>query len=310
MAKLMFSILLMILSTIAKATTINDSLVQGLSCKNLSVRSVYHAIRDDAFDETRNLPAKNWGFKSGIASIAGCWALARTQRMVSYLARYNTSSDLRSEKRVSIVLDMIRRARLTPDEQRLKNYSVFAVEDSNFSENKSNAGWNLWNALEIGYYQNVAGKKVLRSFREEIQTLQNNTFYRVKNLKMIWKNGDRIKSTNRETAQRLIQNLNGKRLTLLNLRVSVNTQHVIMAKSYRKTATDLYEFKIYDSNQPQSDSILYYNPHRHVFFAPDVVEKFKHEKTFRNLGVFIVDEQDRTQFESAMLNHYRELCKK
>lgn len=334
--------------------TINDSLVQNLECRNLSINKIYSSIREDAFDVSRNMPIKNWGFKSGLANIAGCWSLSRTQRMMSYLARYNTSSDKRIETRVPPLLNMIRGATLVPwrllaqesanedilkledseeaefeynedaefaannvnpnsiknyCEKRLHNYQVFEVEDSNFLESKNNPGPSLWKALHIGYDQYFRGKKVPRNFREEIQAQQARLFFRIKNLKMIWKKGARSERRNYETAKRLTKNLAGKRLTLLNLRMDRTRQHVVMAKSYKKISPELYEFKVYDSNAPNTDPSVFYNNHRQVFYAPEILSRFKDKKPYRSLGAFIVDEEDRGMLEVAMLNHYREICK-
>lgn len=347
-------------SAVANITTrtINDSLVQNLECQNLSVNNIYHSIRDDAFDVSRNMPVRNWSFKSGAATIAGCWALSRTQRMISYLARYNTSSENHMENRVSTILDMIRGATLVPRwtsnsvnefaetgtaasenaesteagedilsesgenielsvksikkywEKKLNNYRVFEVEDSSFSEGKlAPTPDSLWKALQIGYEQYFEGKKVKRNFREEIQALQARLFFRLQNLEMIWKKGDRSDKRNLETIKLLTKNLDGKRLTLINLRMDRTRQHVVMAKSYKKISPELYEIKVYDSNSPNVDSIVYYNSHRYAFFSPEILTRFKDKKPYRNLGVFIVHEQDRTHFETAMLNYYQELCK-
>lgn len=330
----------------SRSRTINDSLVQNLECRNLNINNIYRAIREDAFDVSRNMPVKNWSFKSGAATIAGCWSLSRAQRMISYLARYNTSSDSRIEARVPTLLDMIRGATLIPWriftsadnkdnaedifqleemeeesgnvetqsfkkywEQKLNNYKVFAVEDSNFSESKKKPGPSLWKALNRGYDQFLKGFLIQRSFREEIEAQQARLFFRLKNLKMIWKNGDRSAIRNQETAQRLITNLAGKRLTLIDLRMDWTRQHVVMTKSYKKISPELYEFKVYDSNAPDIDSSVFYNSHRHVFFAPEILHRVKDKRPYRNLGVFIVNEGDRGMYETAMLTHYRELCK-
>ncbi|MGZ3769013.1 MAG: hypothetical protein ACXVCP_06955 [Bdellovibrio sp.] len=341
--------------------TINDSLVQNLECRNLSVNNIYRAIRDDAFDVSRNMPVKNWGFKSGLARIAGCWSLSRTQRMMAYLARYNTSSEQRIEERVATVLDMIRGSTLvagsifsndekyqleedkdlylnesqpeaaeTSDrqetvlnldqypiqtnslknycEKKLKNYKVFEVEDSSFSNSKAGTSSNFWKALQVGYPQYFGPTVIQRNFREEIEAQQEHLFYRIRNMKMIWENGDRSKERNKKTAELLMKNLDGKRLTLLNLRIDRMRQHVVMAKSYKKVLPEFFEIKVYDSNAPQVDSVIFYDRKQKSFFSPDILTRIKDPEPYHHLGVFIVEEQDRTLFESAMLNYYHDLC--
>ncbi|WII73781.1 hypothetical protein QJS83_07815 [Bdellovibrio sp. 22V] len=308
--------------------SIDDSLVRNLSCRNLHVGSIYAAIRPDAFDEKRNLPIVNWPFRSGVATIAGCWALSSTQRMVSYLARYNSHSPRSMDDRVASLLDMVRRASVVPkvgmyygDDSsnprtnestymavKLKKYQVFAVEQSNFYESAQSLN-GLWNRLLIGYTQNFDdNQKVQRNFRLDIQANQADHFFRVSNVGMVFGGGERLDSRNRETIAQLMRNLDGRRLTLINLRAGRTTQHVVMAKSYQKMSNGMIAIRVYDSNYPYKDSYIYFDNLRADFTAPEVIGRFGIEGT-RALGAYIVSEEEREDFEETLLTHYTGQCR-
>ncbi|MGZ3773709.1 MAG: hypothetical protein ACXVCY_11060, partial [Pseudobdellovibrionaceae bacterium] len=189
--------------------------------------------------------------------------------------------------------------------------NVFAVEESNLSGSMIDSKFsaNLWENLQIGYNQFFGAVKIQRNFREEIEALEARLFFRIKNIRMILKKGDRSKRQNYESAKLLFKNLNGKRLTLLNLRMDRARQHVVMAKSYKKVSSNLYEIKVYDSNSPTHDPSLFFHSDSLTFSAPEILRRFKDSNPNRDIGLFIVDEEDRVQFEQAMLDHYRERCR-
>lgn len=304
---------------------VNDSLVQNLSCQNLSVDSIYRAIRDDAFEQRRNMPIRNWSFRSGLVPLAGCWGLASTQRMVSYMARYNTSSSQRMEKRVPMLLDMVRRETLEENQgyneydhdnktepyysKKLKKFNVFAVEESNLNDSSYSGDRGLWNRLMRGYTQELNGQKVIRNFKSDIEVNQANHFFRAGNIGMGMGNGVRSEEKNRETVEQLMRNLDGKRLTLINLRFNRTTQHVVMVKSYQRAAKDLIEFTVYDSNSPYRDQIVYFSTRVDHFYSPDVMGFFEGVEGSKALGVYIVDEEERESLEQAMLAFYRSMCR-
>ncbi|MFS4458248.1 hypothetical protein [Bdellovibrio sp. HCB2-146] len=315
-------------TVLAAPKTVTDSLVRGLSCQNLSVNSIYKAIREDAFDESRNMPITNWEYSHNGIPLGNCWALSSTQRMFSYLARYNESNSLSNEARVQLVLDMVRRStpKLVEDSTQsvergrsyvnkpqvrvvnspLKTYKVFEVEGD--SVNKS---YDFWWALRDGFVATLAPKRtVKRAFRDDIQVNQGNHFFRAGNLGMGLGGSPTSAKDNYETIKTLLRNLDGKRLTLMNLRMERTNQHIVMAKSYVKNSNGLIEIKVYDSNQPEKDQILTYNSRTGVFTSEDIAGLFygRTNAKSRPLGVFIVDEEERGAFEQAMLAHYRTRC--
>lgn len=204
----------------SSSRSINDSLVQGLSCQNLSVDSIYRALRPDAFDPSRDMPLKNWPFRSGLTMIAGCWGLASSQRMIYYLARYNTSSQQSMPERVPQVLDMIRGEGVRYSSANndpsggpgfrgvpLKNYNVFAVEESTLSQSR------LWQALTVGYVQSFPeGFTLKRNVRTDIEANQVHHFFRAENVGMGLGTSARSVRANRATLAHLQRNLEGRRL--------------------------------------------------------------------------------------------------
>lgn len=300
--------------------TINDSLVQNLQCENLSVDSIYRAIREDAFDERRNIPMRNRPFRYGLTTIAGCWGFSSTQRMISYLARYNTTSIQAMPYRVMGLLDMVRGQSLTENNQffetdsrqpfvatDLKKYSVFAVEESTLADGRYELG-TLWNSLLIGYTQMFNGVQIVRSFREEIEANQVRHFFRSSNIKMGLGTGALSAGENHSTWQQLKKNLDGRRLTLLNLRGNRTTQHIVMAKSYRQNSNGLVEIMVYDSNTPERDAVVFFESRSGAFVSPQVFRDLL-ANPMQQLGVYIVDESERIPLEKAMLAHYTSQCR-
>lgn len=302
--------------------TINDSLVQNLSCQNLSVNTIYRSIRDEAFAESRNMDIVNWNFSSGGFTIGNCWALASTQRMLSYLARYNQSSNMSKEARRELVLNMVRRGvpavqadDSTPERgnrnqnrdrvvtKALKTYSVFPVEGNSVADS-----YDFWWDLRAGYDMNLSRKfTVRRSLRDDMQVNQGNHFYRMGNVGMGLGSGATSPKENYETLKTLMRNADGRRLTLINLRLDRTIQHIVMVKSYKKTGSGDVVFTVYDSNQPTRDQEVVYYSRSGTFTSAGVAKALA--VTTKPLGVFVVDEQERQDFEVAMLKHYRTVCK-
>ncbi|WP_041583572.1 hypothetical protein AB1A81_11150 [Bdellovibrio bacteriovorus] len=305
---------------------VTDSLVQDLTCNKLSIEGIYYRIKDDAFHESRNMPITNWPFRSGVATIAGCWALSSTQRMISYMARYNEPTSLRMDQISPGLLNQIRGGtlELVNDNRNNDNYalrssseriitrslkanSVFPVPSNSLAEDKWHTN-SLWMRLLEGHVENVDGRNVHRHFRAEIEENQARHFFRASNIGMGAGSGDRSASKNQETVATMRRNAETKRLTLVNLRAGRTAQHIVMVKSYKATK-DMITFTVYDSNQPSKDQLLYYSVKNSAFYAPDIVSRFVLENTSRSLGVYVVDEDEREMLEDAMLAYYRVKCR-
>lgn len=306
----------------ATGRVINDSLVENLRCQNLNVDSIYRAIREDAFSEARNMDIENWGYSSGGFPLANCWALSSTQRMFSYLARYNQPNTMGRQARLEMVSNQVRRAipsvqsqqgtsergsRSTADERivnrDLKKFSVFPVEGPSLA-----GTYEFWWELRAGYDMNLSRRyTVKRSFREDVQHNQTNHFFRMGNVGMGLGSGATSPKENYESLKTMMRNADGKRLTLVNLRMARTNQHVVMIKSYKKISTGDVVFTVYDSNQPLRDQELIYNVRSGTFTSHGIAKYYS--IPLRPMGLFIVDEEERQDFEVAMLNHYRSACK-
>jgi hypothetical protein len=265
---------------------------------------------------------ENWNFSSGGITIGNCWALSSTQRMLSYLARYNQPNKMSQAARRELVLNMVRRGVPTvqvessaPEKgnrqqnsdrvitKDLKSYSVFPVEGNSVS-----ATYDFWWDLRAGYDMSLSKKfTVKRSLRDDVQVNQGSHFFRFGNVGMGLGSGATSAKENYESLKTLMRNADGKRLTLINLRLERTNQHVVMVKSYRKTASGNVVFTVYDSNQPLRDQEVTYYAKSGVFDSAGVAKYFG--LAAKPMGVFIVDEEEREAFEVAMLNHYRSACK-
>jgi hypothetical protein len=280
--------------------TINDSLVQNLSCRNLNVNTIYRAIREDAFAESRNMDIVNWN--------GNCWGLASTQRMLSYMARYNQRNTMNQNARTELVLNMVGRNVPSVQDGRvstapLKTFSVFPVEGNSVVES-----YDLWWGLRGGYDMNLSKKyTVQRDLRKEIEVSQSSHFYRAKNLGMGLGSGPTNSRDNYASLKTLMRNADGKRLTLINLRMSRFNQHIVMVKSYKKTASGDVVFKVYDSNQPTRDQDIVYNSKTGSMISVGISNYYGIRA--ESLGVFVVDEDERIAYEAAMLKYYSSACK-
>ncbi|HEX7675739.1 MAG TPA: hypothetical protein VF412_16300 [Bdellovibrio sp.] len=304
---------------------VTDSLVRNLSCRKIGVNAIYAAIREDAFDQKRNMPIQNWSFSSGGFPIAGCWALSSTQRMFSYMTRYNEAQAHGSYDRTFAVLNMVRRS--DPDEASSNEYpgrpgenlqtqqlregpakvAVFKVAEDSLSDDYRYGRQGLWTDLMVGLNQRFPGGSFLhRNFRGDVQVNQAYHFFRVGNIGMAVGSGSRGEGRNAETAAQLVRNISGKRLTLVNLRVNQTNQHVVMVKSFTKDSSGNILFKVYDSNQFRADQNLIYSSKYQQFYAPDVMGAFGGTGS---LGAFIVSEDERGPLENALVEYYKQACR-
>ncbi len=275
---------------------ISDSLVLQLNCRSLSVDAIYKAIREDAFHESRNMPIFNWSSMHGLFPLQQCWALSSSQRMFSYLARYNESNTRTDEDRKVLVLNLIRGS---------AKAQVFEVEGSSIDQSSG-----FWWHLREGYKKKTSFFTTdTQNFRKNIEASQSSHFFRSENVSMGAGSGPTSPRENKVTAQTLLKNLEGKRLTLVNLRLGRTSQHIVMLKSFLRQANGQIVFMAYDSNQPKKDQELLYDTRTGIFTAPEISRSILGEGTPSNpLGVFIVDEDERKPLEAAMLAHYKKAC--
>lgn len=291
-----------------------DSLVEGLSCDQLSPAKVYQSIRKDAWDPAYHLPVRNWAYSAGLYDLAACWSLARTQRLLFYLARWNERPDKVPSQQVVEWMNQIRGsspyANLdTPaiNEFPLKEYFLLLRgEPGPFFTSA------LWTDFSVGFSQALANGNILRrNFKSEIEVYQNRRFHDfTKNLRFIIGDGSRSPDKNRATRNALLRNLEENKLTLLLLRPKRVSQHVVVAKSFQRLGNGDIEVLAYDSNNPAYKQKIMFRESDSEFYAPDIVRGLPGvDQPEAAIGVYIVDEDERSAIETALIKYYKNKCK-
>lgn len=292
------------------AKTMSDNLVQDLSCENLSVDSIYERIREDAFSEESHIPLENWS--TGV--LGNCWSLSRSQRLLYMLGR-TQAGVAEDEKALIRVLDMIRGGRPIPGalteagegpakDLRLKEYAVFF-----WGEGSSFRGSSFWQTLMNGVVDTGFNGAKQRSFVSEIEEFQRKRFYKASNVKMGLGAWARTPDINEQTFAQLKKNLDRKRLTLMVLRADQTVQHVIVVKKYEVLSEAEIRLVVYDSNFPRRENTFIYRADQRQFYAENILGPFYGQSLNRPVGAFIVDEEERTLIDQALLKHYRSICK-
>lgn len=298
----------------AKASEYSDSLVQGLNCNKINSQEIYKKIEKEALSPRYHLPVKNWGFDIGPYDLAACWSLSRAQRLFFYLARWGADPNMPASKRLYSVLEMIRGSSpfvtlpIDPAirESSLKELKVFA-QNENIPELES----LFWRSLQDGFRQDFKNNRSLtRTFKSEIEYYQKRRFHAfLKNIRYIIGDGSRSPEKNRATRNRILRNLEENKLTLLLLRPKRVSQHVVLAKSFEVKSNGDIDIWVYDSNQPKKDQRITYSKSDQDFFAPEVVRGLpKVDDPSEALGVFIVDEDERTMIENTLVKYYSNKC--
>ncbi len=306
----------------AVEANISDSLVNNLSCNSLSVASILKKIRPDAFSYNNHMPFKNWGFRSGLTKLAACWGMGSTQRKLFYLMRLNEKDALQPD--LKMVLDMIRGATIeaTPSsennnsqliDQNLKAYNIIPVAEKNLQEEYyRNTGTSFLEELFRGIDYSQDSFSIHRDLKTEIERSQERHFFRFKNIGMGSGTGPLSPEKNKMTMQNLIINLRQNRLTLINLRLKPTIQHVVIAKSFVSDDKGNIWIQAYDSNQPEADQQIFYAKETDHFYSPQIMGSFIGDYTGTDyshpLGVFIVDEEERVQIETALFKYYKQRC--
>lgn len=291
---------------------ISDSLVENLSCHRISSDEIYRRIRPDSLSSSYHTLSVNWPFSAGLYNLGACWSLSRAQRLFFYLARWNESQNPDNRK-MHEIFDMVRGSKPYANskdwkirEADLTELSVFPQKDSRWTPTAT-----VWSALQYGFTQRFAnGKSLLRAWKTDIEHYQKERFHEfAKNLKFIIGDDARSDRKNRQTRDQLLRNLESNRLTLLVLRPTRMSQHVVVAKSFEIKSNGTIDIRVYDSNQPLRDQILTFDNRQNDFFAPTIVRGFaKVRNPQAAIGVFIVDEYERTLVDTALVKHYKRKC--
>ncbi len=287
------------------AQVLNDDLIENLSCQNLSLQSIYQSIKADAFSANKHTQKENWS--TGV--IANCWSLSRMQRLHFYLSRTTLLDETTATRKSEDILNMIRGS--TPDqinqpmigtkeiENKLKKLTVYELTESKAMEK-----------LEAKSKMSTGSIKD-RNFVDDIETYQVRRFNNPANLSKYVLSAAPSPAENEKLFRQIAQNLDQKKLTLINMRAFKTTQHVVVAKSYKKDELGNYQIDVYDSNYPLAIQKLIYVAAQKMFISPHTMGSYFRKRNMAPdspLAIFIVDEEDREMIEKALLSYYQKVC--
>lgn len=117
------------------------------------------------------------------------------------------------------------------EESPVTDFKVFTQKDSTWRNTSP-----LWSVMQYGYTQNLgAGKSLYRSWKGDIEHYQKERFHEfAKNLKLVIGDDARSAKKNRNTRDQILTNLETHRMTLLVLRPTRMSQHVVIAACLRQ----------------------------------------------------------------------------
>jgi len=308
------------------AKTISDSLVENLSCDQLSVNKIYEKIRPTAFSSDHHMPVENWSFRSNGFNLAACWGMASTQRKLFYLLRLGVQDapplDLLS------AMDLVRGTTVSFNfssndeaqanarivyEKTLKQYHVIPLAEKNITKEwERKTGQSFMEKLLKGAHFTFDQDSLYRSLRSEVERSQELHFFRPSNIEMGIGNGPRTVKENRETLAAILHNISTNRLTLLNLRLKMKVQHIVIPKTFTKDERGNVWIYAYDSNSPSKDQLIYFDIKNGHFYSPQIlgflVDHIATTDYTQPLGAFIVDEEERGYIEKTLLKYYNTVC--
>jgi hypothetical protein len=298
---------ILFLSVASHAKQINDNLVAGLDCQNISVREIYSHIRSDAYSVDYQIPVRNWNF----SFLANCWSMSHSQRLIFMLSRINSGAAL-GQTQVRTALNMIRGS--VPDvtndeigdhlkEFPLPGWSVFET-DRGFSQ-----GSTLFGLMQDGFEEPLGSLRLARNFQQEVQTYQVARFFRPGNIDMGLGQWERAPNINEASVRVILKNAHEHRLTLVDLRGDRNIQHVVVIKKFEVLASGKYLFHVYDSNFPDREGAFDYDPAIQQFNGGTPMGAFYNSPYLdRPVGLFVVDEKDHHLIDKALMAHYKQSC--
>ncbi|WP_413574954.1 hypothetical protein ACLVWU_11940 [Bdellovibrio sp. HCB290] len=305
--------------------TLTDTLVKDLSCRGLSVNSIYAAIQPkSSFHVFYHIPVQNWYFKSGGPNLGVCWGLASVQRKMFYLARFEEQEEISKEELVRRTLNMVRGHELSPlqtggGRERMLKTPIHSYEVLKYSDLSLLSSWaaeekvpnGLFPLINKGYKEVVNNESHWKTFKLDVERAQQERFFRGSNLSMVTPAEDnRSAVDNLLTFSTLKKNLEGHRLTLLNLRFGRYDQHVVVAKEITRI-DDKIAIIVYDSNSPLQNGVIYYDENTKSFHTPGIYKGVVNEgDPERAIGVYVIDEEERGPIEAAMLRYYQAQCQK
>jgi hypothetical protein len=286
----------------ARLSEVSDSLVERLSCSNISPDSIRRAIREDAFSSAKHNPVENWGTWPGLAN---CWSLARLQRVMFLMGRTGVPNARATRKDANEVLDIARGARPIRNALGMYNPMFHGVP---FNPNRV-IETPTENVFTSPLFETLKSSgKEGRNLKSEIETYQFFRFTHPGNLKYLEGELARSAEANITTATHLILNATARKLTLVILRGGRTKQHVVLVKRVEPSSDGRsVVFWAYDANQPEIDVTFRYDKEAREFFAPEIMGKLKADPA-KSVGVYITDESERDRMEQALVKHYQSVC--
>lgn len=295
---LAISIVLSSVFAVATPRVIDDELVKGLRCDELSVDAIYRSIDPWAFSSDRRVPIRNFGKNM----IAQCWALARFQRLGLLLGRKDDSAKYTP----ATVAEIARGTRYVPRKGTRGTTETPLARVDAFAWPGAGANADSWSFMEdaISRLDTDLGR---RKIEDEIADAQLKLFYRKRNLQYLTRSlTPREQQTIFERAFGLIR---GNRLPLLNVRFSTFSQHVVVAKSVRKEKANHWVIENIDANAYWDSSELHIELVKGRFKMTFVYPNYRDQVPDEVANaVFIVEEQERSMIDAALLRHYTKAC--
>jgi hypothetical protein len=287
----------------SESKIINDELVRNLSCSSKITESVVLKAIDTAkaFDLSKVLPVRNWGFThNNLYELGACWSMSHFARQVFYLGR---NSEVISQNQKAQILNSARGSapKETLSGVRFERSLALSLIPQNSND--------LASLYQEKFVQTLpSGQKITRNLKSDLEAYQSYRFHLPENAGLIGGDRERPRADNVNTIEKLKANLPANKLTLLVLRAARNMQHVIVAKSILLLPNGSFEVLVYDSNSPFQNQILSFDQESKQFYAPEILRLFRAPNPQSPVGVFIVDEGDRDRQLKFLAHHYQTLC--
>lgn len=214
-----FMLCFLVIHSTNYASTISDSLVEGLDCSNLSQEKIYQKIRPEAFSSYFHLPLPNWSFSAGPYDLAACWSLAHAQRFFFYLARWDAQNSGHVSDQIFHTLELLRGSSpyAHASDENIYEFPLKDVPVIQFREHTWILSSHFWRSLEKGVEQSFANnQKLFRNLKTEIEFYQKRRFNDfLRNIKYIIGDGSRSIKQNQKTREQILQSLEANSLPSL-----------------------------------------------------------------------------------------------
>lgn len=230
-------------------------------------------------------------------ALGTCWGQALFQRRLFYLARFGVKGARVNE---DAAVEHAKRLAWGPENGKWPSGALepFDIEERAFSS----VAKDRVSVVRGPFERKLRDADVEKSIKRQ----QNARFFELSNLGMIGRDGSRGKETNRATIEKIVSDVAQGRMPLLILRNGVLNQHAVLIKSVKRVGNG-YELKTFDSSSYDENNLVYQNGE---FTAPTIIGMSGLGKGDPPLGVFVQDDDEMDQIQSALYGHYRDLCRR